>query len=119
MAKKKKLPTNETHGALEPKEPMNMMKAFGIRDGYNTDSIDLYRQEILEMNETDLHNHSHKMGVIPVAPKSKLIAMLETKFHEAKAKQRPMKTSRVPTRADTDPEFKKMMNDWWSRGKFA
>lgn len=119
MPRKKKLPTNEAHGALEPKPTMNMIKAFGIKDGYQTDSFDEYRQGILEMNETDLHNHAHKVGVIPVSPRSKLIAMLETKFQHTKARQRPNVISKVPTRADTDPEFKKKMNDWWSQGKFA
>lgn len=90
-ASRKKVTAHQTHGALPPSSGMNMAKAFGLRDGYDVDTLDEYKAKIDDMTETDLHEHSHAMGIVPLEPRDKLMASLERKFVETKMSQRPVR----------------------------
>lgn len=98
-ASRKKNPKHQTHGALTPPvaESMNMIKAFGIRDGYDTDSLDEYKEKINEMTTTDLHEHAHTIGIVPLDARDKLIVSLERRFVEAKMSQRGPRRIQVKT----------------------
>lgn len=112
-ASKSKKPLKETHGALPPKPAtMNMMKAFGIRDGYDTDDRGEYLRQLEGMTDTDLQDHAHTVGVVPLSPRDKLVTALERKFIETKNAQRPPRTLRFPTLADKDPKWADMMKRW-------
>lgn len=113
-SRKKQSPAHETHGALTSKEPMNMMKAFGIKDGYSVNTLEEYDAQIRDMAHTELHDHAHSVGVVPVEPQHKLIDSLLGKFKQTKASRRPPRTFKLPTRSDTDPEMKKFMKNWWN-----
>lgn len=103
----------QTHGALEPQPSTNMMRLFGISDGYEgVQDLSDYRTKLEAMTLTDLHDHSHKVGIVPLDARDKLIISLERKFIEAKARQMPTKVINVKTRADSDPEFAKVMKKW-------
>lgn len=109
--------TKQVHGAVEP-QPMNMMKMFGINDGYEgVEDVNQYRKKLEGMTITDLHDHSHKVGIVPLDAREKLILSLERRFLEAKARQLPNRTIKIKTRADSDPEFAKFMKQWQS-GEF-
>lgn len=109
-SRKKAASTHETHGALEPKKEMNMIKAFGIRDGYDVDTVEEYAAKIKEMTLTDLHDHAHTVGVVPLDPREKLIATLERKFVQSKMDQKPPKV--IPVK--TNPAMADFMKKWWA-----
>jgi len=109
-SRKKAAPTHETHGALDPKPGMNMAKAFGIRDGYRVDTLEEYRTEINAMTLTDLHEHAHVVGVVPLDPRDKLVANLERQFVQAKMNQQPPRVIHVPT----NPAYKDFMKKWFA-----
>lgn len=111
-ASSKKTPAHETHGAL-PNQGMNMFKAFGIKDGYHVDSLSEYNAQLDKMTETDLQNHAHEVGVVPVNPRHKLETSLREKFQQVKASQRPHKVKTVPT----NPAMNDFMKRWW-QGEF-
>lgn len=97
-ASHKKPSAHQTHGALPPvREPMNMMKAFGIRDGYDVDTLEEYKAKLAKYTQTDLHEHAHAIGIVPLDARDKLTTALERKFVEAKLAQRPTRAIRVPT----------------------
>jgi glutathione synthase/RimK-type ligase-like ATP-grasp enzyme len=97
-ASRKKTPTHQTHGALAPaREPLNMMKLFGIRDGYDTDDLDTYKEQINAMSTSDLHEHSHAMGIVPLDARDKLTTSLERLFVQSKLNQRGPRTVKVKT----------------------
>jgi len=100
----------QVHGALESRPSVNMIKLFGINDGYdNVDNIDQYRAKLQAMTVTDLHEHSHRVGIVPLDARDKLITSLEKKFLEAKMRQLPNRALKLPTRADSDPEMANFM----------
>lgn len=109
-SRKKAAPTHETHGALEPKPTLNMAKMFGIRDGYKVDTLEEYRAEINAMTLTDLHEHAHTVGVVPLDPRDKLVASLERQFTQAKMNQLPPRVINVPT----NPAMKDFMKKWFA-----
>ena len=109
-SRKKSAPLHETHGALEPKPGMNMAKAFGIRDGYTADNLEAYKAEIAGMTLTDLHDHAHLVGVVPLDPRDKLIASLERQYVQAQMNQRPPKVIKV----QTNPAMADFMKKWWA-----
>lgn len=83
-ASKKKNPSHETHGALPAAPQMNMKKLFGINDGYEDDSLEDYSMRLEKMLTSELHEHAHQVGIIPLDQKDKLIASLRRKFQETK-----------------------------------
>lgn len=109
-SRKKAAPTHETHGALEPKPGMNMAKAFGIRDGYDVDTLEEYQAKINDMTLTDLHEHAHTVGVVPLDPRDKLVTSLERQFVQAKMNQLPPRVINVPT----NPALKDFMKKWFA-----
>lgn len=97
----KKKPTIETvqqtHAALPPAPDVNMFKLFGINDGYqDVDNIDQYRAKVENMTITDLHDHAHLVGVVPLEPRDKLIASLDKKYRETKARQIQPRSYQAP-----------------------
>jgi hypothetical protein len=89
---------------------MNMIKAFGIRDGYTADTLEEYRAEIDKMTLTDLHDHCHVVGVVPLDPRDKLVTALERKFVQAQMNQQPVRTIHVKT----NPDMAGFMKKWWA-----
>lgn len=83
-------PTHETHGAVAP-SPVNMSEMFGIKSQYTAKSIENYRKELTAYSTIDLHAHAHHVGVIPLDPREKLVAVLERKFLETQSKSLPIK----------------------------
>jgi hypothetical protein len=79
-----KAPSHETHGAL-PIPQVNLNKMFGISDGYDVDTLEDYSVKLEDMTTTELHDHSHRCGIIPLDARDKLIASLKRKFQETKA----------------------------------
>lgn len=111
-ASRKKNPAHQTHGALPARESMNMVKAFGIRDGYEVDTLDEYKAQIEEMTTSDLHEHAHTIGIVPLDARDKLTASLERKFIEAKISQRGPRRVRIktnPAMTDFMAEFNKAL----------
>lgn len=104
---KKTLPTHETHGALAP--VFNMAEAFGLKSAYTAATIDQYRKELTGYAITDLHAHAHKVGVIPLDPKEKLIAALEKKFVETRSKEQPMRIIPPTVRPGATDVIKRFM----------
>lgn len=96
-AKASKKPVHETHGALPAvRPPMNMMKAFGIKDGYDTDDKTAYAAQIEDMTNEDLHTHAHEKGVVPLDARDKLKKSLLNKFDEVKLSYLPPRVRHVP-----------------------
>ncbi len=107
--KASKRPAHETHGALPPaKPPMNMMKAFGIRDGYDTDNKEVYAKQIDDMTTSDLHMHAHEVGIVPLDARDKLTKSLLTKFDEVKMSYIPPRVKQVPQ----NPAMAGFMKKW-------
>lgn len=94
---RKQNPAHQTHGALPPRpEPMNMIKAFGIRDGYDVDTLDEYKGKLDKYTQTELHEHAHEIGIVPLDARDKLTKALHDKFVQAKLSQRPTRRIQVP-----------------------
>jgi len=110
-ASRKKAPAHETHGAL-PAAPksMNMIKAFGIKDGYDAETLEDYDSQLEKMLPSELHDHAHTVGIVPLDPRDKLIASLRRKFQETKMAQRPQRNLKVKT----NPQMAGFMKQWWS-----
>lgn len=114
-ASKKKLAidenTKQTHGALAPQPTVNMMKLFGINDGYDgVETIDDYRAKLSKMTITDLHEHAHRIGIVPLDSKDKLTASLERKFQETKLRNMPHR----PVPVKTNPAMAEFMKKFQS-----
>lgn len=96
-AKAAQKPLHETHGALPAaRPPMNMMKAFGIKDGYDTDDKEAYARQLDQMTNTELHDHAHEKWVVPVDGRDKLVKSLLNKFEETKLSYIPTRARQVP-----------------------
>lgn len=83
----KKTPSHETHGALPPLPQVNLDKMFNISDGYDVDSLEDYSVKLEAYTTPELHEHAHKVGIIPLDQKDKLVAALRRKFQETKAQR--------------------------------
>jgi hypothetical protein len=107
----KKAPTHETHGALPtPAKPVNMIKLFGIKDGYTVDTLEDYTVQLENMLESELHDHAHVVGVVPLDPRDKLTASLKRKFTETKMAQRPPRTGKIAV----NPAMAKWHKEWFA-----
>lgn len=79
--KKQKVNVNEleqTHGALASPKPVSEIMGYG--SDYNTSDISAYSAELNKMSDIDLHDHSVKIGVVPIRDRYRLISKLEERF---------------------------------------
>ena len=92
------LPSHQTHAALPARPQVNMFKLFGLDDGYqNIESTEEYEKKLEAMSTSDLHEHSHSKGIVPLDARDKLIGSLVKKFRMTKAQQLPERRSATPT----------------------
>ena len=89
----------QTHAAQPA--AVDMYKLFGLKKTYDVDTPEEYSKQLESMGRTELWNHSHKVGVIPMEPLDKLITALKRKFVESK--RNSIQPQVVPTRIN--PEF--------------
>lgn len=92
------LPSHQTHAALPARPQVNMFKLFGLNDGYdNIESAEEYENKLNAMSLSDLHEHSHSKGVVPLDARDKLTASLVKKFRMTKVQQMPERRFATPT----------------------
>lgn len=72
-------------GALSPQQSVEDM--LGDKSGYTTTDVKDYIEQINAMSDADLHDHSVKIGVTPIAFRDRLIDRLERQFLEKGSKK--------------------------------
>jgi hypothetical protein len=87
MAKKNKIQMTEIHGRDEsaPKKntPFSLNEILGENiSTYSTNSEDEYINQLAEMNNTDLHAHAYKVGLVPVPDRKVLYDRLVSEFRK-------------------------------------
>lgn len=56
---------------------------------YRTSDIEEYRQQIAEMNQTDLQSHALKIGLIPIEDRRVLVGRLVQEFERWQSRMMP------------------------------
>ena len=103
---------HQTHAALPPQPPVNMFKMFGIDDGYgNLETAEEYQKKLEAMTITDLHEHAHIKGIVPLDARDKLVASLVKKFRMAKAAQIPERVFSTPINPNMAEFHRKLCSD--------
>lgn len=106
------LPSHQTHAALPARPQVNMFKLFGVNDGYdNIESAEEYQKKLEVMSTSDLHEHSHSKGIVPLDARDKLISSLVKKFRMTKAQQLPERRFTTPTNAALADWHRKLCAD--------
>jgi hypothetical protein len=87
MAKKIKKSMIEIHGRSESTQPLNTPFSLNQILGenistYSTSSLEEYTNQLAEMNNTDLHAHAYKVGLVPVPDRKMLCERLVAEFRK-------------------------------------
>jgi len=86
MAKKSKDKIIEIHGKDETSSsntPFSLSEILGENiSNYSTNSVDEYIGQLAEMNNTDLHAHAYKIGLVPVPDRKILCDRLVAEFRK-------------------------------------
>lgn len=79
---------------------------------YKAKNVDEYRQQIAEMNQTDLQSHALKVGLIPIEDRKVLVGRLVQEFERWQSKMMPqgnIKGSKVLE--DMDEKVRKILRE--------
>lgn len=103
---------HQTHAALPPRPQVNMFKLFGVDDGYgNIETPEDYQKKLEAMTITDLHEHAHIKGIVPLDARDKLVASLVKKYRMAKAAQMPERVYSTPVNPNLADFHRKLCSD--------
>jgi hypothetical protein len=77
-----KKPIMEAHGKVENTQPTMLEQVWGYNElaRYGTMDEDVYRNQVDEMNRSDLETHARKLGVVVVESTTRLREKLFTAF---------------------------------------
>jgi len=121
MSKKKKTVKLATaaqiDGMANPETPQN---AYGSLDQilgenvsvYKATTSEEYRQQIAEMNQTDLQAHALKVGLIPIEDRKVLVARLAQEFDRWQVRMMPQGSiANAKKLEDLDEKVRKILRE--------
>lgn len=79
---------------------------------YKAKDIEEYRQQIADMNQTDLQSHALKIGLIPIEDRKVLVARLVQEFERWQVRMMPQGTVKgSPSLEDMDEKVRKILRE--------
>ena len=121
MTKKKKTVTLEAtaqiDGVAQPESPRNIYGSLDQILGenvsvYKAKDAEEYRQQITDMNQTDLQSHALKIGLIPVEDRKVLVGRLVQEFERWQVRMMPQgSTANSQKIEDLDEKVRKILRE--------